>query len=79
MFKSQKLFIMGKGDKKTRRGKINQGSYGKTRPKKSVKPVSEKENVKSETEKEEPKTKIVKPKTEKEEKAKADKKTKTEE
>ena len=27
---------MGKGDKKTRRGKINQGSYGKTRPKKKV-------------------------------------------
>lgn len=30
---------MGKGDKKTRRGKITQGSYGKTRPKKSSKPV----------------------------------------
>lgn len=26
---------MGKGDKKTRRGKINSGNYGKTRPKKS--------------------------------------------
>ncbi len=25
---------MGKGDKKTRKGKINRGSYGKTRPKK---------------------------------------------
>jgi ribosomal small subunit protein bTHX len=25
---------MGKGDKKTRKGKITQGSYGKTRPKK---------------------------------------------
>jgi 30S ribosomal protein S31 len=25
---------MGKGDKKTRRGKIYRGSYGKTRPKK---------------------------------------------
>ena len=24
---------MGKGDKKTRKGKITQGSYGKTRPK----------------------------------------------
>lgn len=23
---------MGKGDKRTRRGKINNGSYGKTRP-----------------------------------------------
>jgi 30S ribosomal protein S31 len=29
---------MGKGDKKTRRGKINAGSYGKTRPKKSSTP-----------------------------------------
>ncbi len=26
---------MGKGDKKTRRGKIFQGSFGNTRPKKS--------------------------------------------
>ena len=26
---------MGRGDKKTRRGKINVGSYGKTRPGKS--------------------------------------------
>lgn len=26
---------MGKGDKKTRRGKIFMGSYGNTRPKKS--------------------------------------------
>jgi 30S ribosomal protein S31 len=30
---------MGKGDKKTRKGKITQGSYGKTRPKKSSKSV----------------------------------------
>jgi len=28
---------MGKGDKKTRRGKITKGSYGVTRPKKKVK------------------------------------------
>jgi len=27
---------MGKGDKKTRRGKIFMGSYGNTRPKKSA-------------------------------------------
>jgi 30S ribosomal protein S31 len=27
---------MGKGDPKTKRGKIFQGSYGKTRPKKSA-------------------------------------------
>jgi 30S ribosomal protein S31 len=26
---------MGKGDKKTRRGKINNGSYGVTRPRKT--------------------------------------------
>jgi 30S ribosomal protein S31 len=34
---------MGKGDKRTRRGKIFAGSYGKTRPK------SVKKNVPSET------------------------------
>ncbi len=28
---------MGKGDKRTRRGKINNGSYGKTRPGKDPK------------------------------------------
>lgn len=28
---------MGKGDKKTRRGKITRGSYGKTRPRKTSK------------------------------------------
>lgn len=28
---------MGKGDKKTRRGKIVNGSYGKLRPRKKVK------------------------------------------
>lgn len=27
---------MGKGDKKTKRGKIWKGSYGKTRPKKAA-------------------------------------------
>lgn len=30
---------MGKGDKKTRRGKLFLGSYGNTRPKKSAKKV----------------------------------------
>jgi len=30
---------MGKGDKKTRRGKLFMGSYGNTRPKKDVKKV----------------------------------------
>lgn len=29
---------MGKGDKKTRRGKINRGSYGVLRPRQKVKP-----------------------------------------
>ncbi|KAA2224775.1 MULTISPECIES: 30S ribosomal protein THX [Chryseobacterium] len=28
---------MGKGDKKSRRGKINSGSYGKRRPRKASK------------------------------------------
>jgi 30S ribosomal protein S31 len=34
---------MGKGDKRSKRGKISNGSYGKTRPKKKVaaKPVVE--------------------------------------
>ncbi len=31
---------MGKGDKKTKRGKINIGSYGVTRPRKKKKSVS---------------------------------------
>lgn len=41
---------MGKGDKKTKRGKINLGSYGKTRPKKSVKVnIKKTEEQKAET------------------------------
>lgn len=35
---------MGKGDKRTRRGKIFAGSYGKTRPKKKDKNTENKEN-----------------------------------
>lgn len=31
---------MGKGDKKTRKGKITMGSYGKTRPHDQKKPKS---------------------------------------
>gem|GEM_PF-1255465 len=31
------IITMGKGDKKSRRGKINSGSYGKRRPKKASK------------------------------------------
>jgi ribosomal small subunit protein bTHX len=34
---------MGKGDKKSRRGKINAGSYGKRRPRKASKPVASSE------------------------------------
>lgn len=30
---------MGKGDKKTKRGKIWRGSYGKSRPKKKKRPA----------------------------------------
>ena len=33
---------MGKGDKKSKRGKLSRGSYGKSRPKKKVAPVIEK-------------------------------------
>ena len=35
---------MGKGDKKSRRGKIFAGSFGKTRPKKKNKKSENKEN-----------------------------------
>ncbi len=31
---------MGKGDKKSKRGKINNGSYGKRRPRKSSKTIA---------------------------------------
>jgi len=34
---------MGKGDKKTRKGKIIMGSYGKKRPRKVTKPTVKKE------------------------------------
>ena len=33
---------MGKGDKKSTKGKIFKGSYGKTRPKKKSKPAAKK-------------------------------------
>ena len=35
---------MGKGDKRTRRGKIFAGSFGKTRPKKKVKSENKEDN-----------------------------------
>jgi 30S ribosomal protein S31 len=43
---------MGKGDRRTRRGKIWHGSYGKFRKKKSNKKHTESENSSSESEKE---------------------------
>ncbi|CAN5372962.1 hypothetical protein BH20ACI1_BH20ACI1_23490 [soil metagenome] len=39
---------MGKGDKKSKRGKIFAGSYGKTRPKKKNNKKSENKDDKSE-------------------------------
>ena len=39
---------MGKGDKKSRRGKIFAGSFGKTRPKKKIKNKAEKKENKPE-------------------------------
>lgn len=38
-------FIMGKGDIKTKRGKITNGSYGVSRPAKKVKPAAIKVEV----------------------------------
>ena len=76
---------MGKGDKKTRKGKITQGSYGNTRPKKASKPlvVIAEKPVKPKVEKAEaaPKPKATKAKAETaaEEKPKPVKKKKTEE
>lgn len=51
---------MGKGDKKTKRGKINQGSYGKTRPRKAVSVKSVPVNVLDEDDKKAPKSKVRK-------------------
>jgi len=79
---------MGKGDKKTRRGKITNGSYGKTRPKKSSAAVTVTEkSAKAEPVAEKPKAaakpKTTKPKAEKAEaadtKPKTIRKKKTEE
>lgn len=40
---------MGKGDKKTRRGKIFAGSFGKSRPKSPKKDTAKNADTKSET------------------------------
>jgi 30S ribosomal protein S31 len=37
VFKVSGEFVMGKGDRRTRRGKIYAGSFGKTRPKAGTK------------------------------------------
>jgi 30S ribosomal protein S31 len=83
-------FIMGKGDKKSKRGKIWNGSYGVTRPRKKTKPavvITDKPAKKKPAapKEEKPKTekvKVEKPKAEKPkvekpkaEKPKAEKKT----
>lgn len=58
---------MGKGDKKSRRGKITIGSHGVRRPRRIsahkvvVKPVAEEKPVKAQKEKPAPKPKIVLP------------------
>ena len=42
---------MGKGDKKTRRGKINNGSYGRTRPRKIYRYVDDEQQIDKESKK----------------------------
>lgn len=69
---------MGKGDQKTRRGKVTAGSYGKTRPKKSAKAKLVAATV-VEKPKKETAPKAEKPKKVAEEKPKTTRKKKTEE
>ena len=66
-----KLIFMGKGDKKTRRGKVTAGSYGKTRSRKSG--TSKVAAPKVEAKAEKPKKAVA------EEKPKTTRKKKTEE
>jgi 30S ribosomal protein S31 len=40
---------MGRGDKKTKKGKIFKGSFGKSRPANAVKTIVKKEAAKEET------------------------------
>ena len=77
---------MGKGDQKTRRGKINNGSYGKSRPRKAaeakvaVAPKKEKPKKEAAPKVEKPKKTTTKPKAETAEaKPKTVRKKKTEE
>lgn len=60
---------MGKGDQKSKRGKINAGSYGKRRPRKSSKPAVVAEQVVKAAKEEKPKV-AAKPKAEKAEETK---------
>lgn len=49
---SNNIIIMGKGDRKTKKGKIARGSYGVTRPrKKPVTPTPPKKKAKKTTKK----------------------------
>lgn len=61
---------MGKGDQKSKRGKINAGSYGKRRPRKSSKPAVVAEQVVKAAAKEEKPKVAAKPKAEKAEEIK---------
>jgi len=42
---------MGRGDKRTKKGKINSGSFGKSRPARLVKKVTAKTEAETDTEK----------------------------
>lgn len=79
---------MGKGDKKTRRGKVTNGSYGKTRMRKASVPLYDKVESATEDKKEEKKVvakkktapkKVAEPKAEKVEKKAKEEKTETSE
>jgi 30S ribosomal protein S31 len=48
--KQNQSSVMGRGDKKSRRGKISMGSYGKTRPRTSSKLTVPKPEPKQEAE-----------------------------
>jgi 30S ribosomal protein S31 len=48
LFNLSKKFVMGRGDKKTKKGKIFKGSFGKSRPArvaKATKPAEEKKEA----------------------------------
>lgn len=47
LFLNTKLIFMGKGDRKTRKGKITKGSFGKSRPHNVTKAKAEKTEEKA--------------------------------